>query len=112
MIASHDPIAALRQEYGDAPLDPAALPNDPIEAFRAFFDSAVSAGVPEPNAMTLATQTPDGPSARIVLLKGADTRGLVFYTNYESEKGRELRDNPACALVFSWVEIQDRKSVV
>lgn len=109
-MTAEDPLAlhalrALRQEYGDASLEPEALPDDPIEAFRGFFDSAVAACVPEPNAMTLATITPDGPNARVVLLKGVDSRGFVFYTNYESQKGRELLANPACALVFSWVEI-------
>lgn len=98
-------IARLRQEYGDAPLDPEALPESPMSAFRLFFDSAVASGLPEPNAMTLATTTPEGPAARVVLLKGADERGFSFYTNYESDKAKELASSPACALVFSWVEI-------
>jgi pyridoxamine 5'-phosphate oxidase len=105
MTQNADPIATLRQEYGDAPMGPETLPADPIDAFRTFFESAIAAGVAEPNAMTLATTTAEGPDARVVLLKGADPRGFVFYTNYESEKGRELLANPACALVFSWVEI-------
>lgn len=104
-------IAALRQEYGDAPLDPEALPADPVAAFLAFFDSARAAGCPEPNAMTLATVTPEGPSARIVLLKGVDERGFTFFTNYDSDKGRELADDPRCSLVFSWVEIQRQARV-
>ena len=98
-------IARLRQEYGDAPLDPEDLPADPMSAFRLFFDSAVASGLPEPNAMTLATTTPEGPAARVVLLKGADERGFSFYTNYESDKAHELAASPVCALVFSWVEI-------
>ncbi len=100
------PIASLRQEYGDAPLDPASLPADPLAAFLAFFESARAAEVPEPNAMTLATSTTDGPSARIVLLKGVDDRGFTFYTNYASAKAKELAADPRCGLVFSWVEIQ------
>lgn len=76
---------------------------DPFEQFRLWFDDAVAAGAPEANAMTLATATADGrPSARMVLLKGFDQHGFVFYTNYESRKGRELHSNPWAALVFFW----------
>jgi len=99
------PIASLRQEYGDAPLDPASLPAEPLAAFLAFFESARAAEVPEPNAMTLATLTEHGPTARIVLLKGVDDRGFTFYTNYGSAKAKELAADPRCSLVFSWVEI-------
>lgn len=105
MSAKAGPIAALREEYGDTLLDPASLPDDPIAAFSLFFESARAAEVPEPNAMTLATNTPEGPAARIVLLKGVDDAGFTFFTNYDSAKGRELAADPRCALVFSWVEI-------
>ncbi len=76
---------------------------DPIRQFQEWFDAAMSAGLKEPNAMTLATATRDGrPSARMVLLKGFDERGFVFFTNYESRKGRELTANPYAALVLYW----------
>ena len=76
---------------------------DPLELFREWFDSARDAGVELPEAMTLATADAQGlPSARTVLLKGVDERGFVFFTNYESRKGRELAENPRAALVFVW----------
>jgi pyridoxamine 5'-phosphate oxidase len=76
---------------------------DPIRLFRKWFDAALKAGMKEPTAMTLATATRDGkPSARMVLLKGFDQDGFVFYTNYESRKGRELAENARAALVFYW----------
>ena len=96
-------IADLRTEYTRAGLREEDADADALVQFRAWFDQAVAAGVYEPNVMTLATCTPDGaPSARIVLLKGCDERGLVFYTNYQSRKGRELTANPRAALVFFW----------
>ncbi len=79
---------------------------DPIAQFRRWFDEAASAELPLPNAMTLATATPEGkPSARVVLLKGVDERGLVFFTNYRSRKGRELASNPLAAAVLYWEEL-------
>ena len=76
---------------------------DPLQQFRRWFRAVERAAVPEPNAMTLATSTPAGrPSARMVLLKGVDQRGFLFFTNYESRKGRELAANPRGALVFYW----------
>jgi pyridoxamine 5'-phosphate oxidase len=96
-------LTELRQEYLSEGLRESDIDPDPIKQFTAWFDAASEAGVPEPNAMTLATATPDGiPSARIVLLKGVDERGFVFYTNYESDKGRDLRANPRAALTFYW----------
>jgi pyridoxamine 5'-phosphate oxidase len=93
----------LRQSYERGQLDRAGLPADPLDLFHAWFADAQAAGVAEPNAMTLATSTPDGrPSARIVLLKGADARGFSFYTNHDSRKGRELDAHPVAALVFWW----------
>lgn len=80
---------------------------DPIRQFEEWFQQALAANIPEPNAMTLATATPDGqPSARIVLLKGCDARGFTFFTNYESPKGRELDANPRAALVFFWPTLE------
>lgn len=102
-----DPIAAIRQEYTRAALTEAELHPDPLEQFRLWFEQALEAEVREPNAMTLATATPDGhPSARIVLLKGLDGGGFVFYTSYDSRKGSELEANPHAALVFFWPELE------
>ena len=79
---------------------------NPLDEVRAWYDEAVAAGIREPNAMALATASPDGvPSVRIVLLKGIDDRGIRFFTNYESRKGRELTENPYAALVFYWREV-------
>lgn len=104
---STNAIADLRQEYSRAGLDESAVDPDPIRQFLAWFDQALAAQVPEPNAMALATATPDGrPSARVVLLKGCDDRGFTFFTNYESRKGRELAANPAAAIVFFWQELE------
>ncbi len=101
-----DPIADLRQEYAGTPLLEEAVHPDAIAQFRAWFEEALSAAVLEPNAMTVATATPDGrPSARVVLLKGLDDRGFSFYTDYESRKGRELDANPHIALTFFWPEL-------
>jgi pyridoxamine 5'-phosphate oxidase len=100
-------VADLRREYTCAGLREADAYSDPIEQFRGWFDQALGADLYEPNAMTLATATPDGrPSARIVLLKGFDELGFVFYTNYESRKGEQLEDNPRAALVFHWNELE------
>ncbi len=100
-------VAALRTEYTKAGLTENDAQADPIAQFRAWFDQAIAAEVPEPNAMTLATATPDGePSARIVLLKGFDDRGFVFFTNYESAKGRELAANPRVSLCFFWQPLE------
>ena len=86
--------------------------DDPFALFREWFDAAEAAEVALPEAMTLATATPDGqPSARTVLLKGVDDRGFVFFTNYESRKGRELEQNPQAALVFVW-HVEPRRQVI
>jgi pyridoxamine 5'-phosphate oxidase len=100
-------IADLRREYAHARLDESEVGPDPLAQFRKWFDDACRAKLLEPNAMTLATATPDGaPSARIVLLKGADELGFAFYTDYRSQKGRELEHNPRAALVFYWGELE------
>ena len=100
-------IADLRLEYKRASLDLPDLDPNPIDQFAAWFAEAQAAEVPEGNAMTLATATADGvPSARIVLLKAFDARGFVFYTNYESAKGRDLAANPRAALTFFWPALE------
>jgi pyridoxamine 5'-phosphate oxidase len=102
-----DTLAALRREYGDAGLDVPDLAADPVSMFRRWLGDTVSAGVHEPNAMVVTSVSATGrPSARMVLLKAVDERGFVFYTNYDSRKGRELDAEPACALLFPWHELQ------
>jgi len=99
--------ADLRVDYSRASLDDADVDPDPFRQFARWFDEAVGVQVPEPNAMTLATVDAQGrPSARIVLLKAVDGRGLTFYTNYESRKGRELPPDARAALLFFWAELQ------
>jgi pyridoxamine 5'-phosphate oxidase len=96
-----------RKEYEQGSLDETTVEGDPIRQFVAWYDAAVAAGVPEPEAMTLSTATPDGrPSARIVLLRGFDARGFCFFTNYGSRKGRELTANPHAAITFHWAELE------
>ena len=100
-------IAALRKSYELAELDEAASDADPMRQFAAWLEQAIAARLPEPNAMTLATVGGDGrPSTRIVLVKAYDERGIVWYTNYESRKGRELAAHPVGALQFHWVELE------
>ena len=100
-------IADLRLNYTRQSLLEANIHPDPIQQFQTWFNQAVEANLLEPNAMTLATASPNGtPSARIVLLKGVDQRGFVFYTNYNSQKGQELAANPQAALVFLWGELE------
>lgn len=100
-------IADLRTEYKRGALDEAHADADPIKQFARWFDEARAADVAEPNAMVLATADQTGrPSARVVLLKGVDERGFVFFTNYESRKGVELAANPQAALLFFWPELE------
>ena len=100
-------IASLRKSYEKAELDETASAADPIDQFQRWFDQALNAQLPEPNAMTLATVGPDGrPSTRVVLIKGFDARGIVWYTNYASRKARELAHQPFAALQFHWVELE------
>src|SRR5271168_1597305 len=101
------PLAELRKDYALAGLLEKDLARDPFRQFEKWFQEAEAAKIAEPNAMTLATTTRDGrPSARTVLLKGLDGRGFVFYTNYESRKGRELESNPRATLLFPWTALE------
>jgi len=100
-------LAALRKSYELAELDESASAAEPLRQFETWLGQALEARLPEPNAMTLATVGADGrPSTRIVLVKGFDERGIVWYTNYESRKGRELAVQPFAALQFHWVELE------
>lgn len=100
-------IANLRQNYTLAGLTETDLDCDPIQQFALWFQQALAADLIEPNAMTLATATPEGkPTARIVLLKGFNKQGFVFYTNYASQKGQQLIANPYAALVFLWDKLE------
>ncbi len=100
-------IAHLRKSYERAELNENASDSDPMKQFALWFQQALDGQLPEPNAMTLATVGEDGrPSTRVVLIKGFDDRGIVWYTNYESRKGRELAAHPVAALQFHWVELE------
>jgi len=100
-------VRDLREDYQKDGLLEADADGDPFRQFARWFADASSAGLKEPNAMTLATAGADGaPSARMVLLKGFDERGFVFYTNYGSAKARDLKVNPRAALVFYWAELE------
>ena len=100
-------IADLRREYKRASLSETDVDPDPLRQFGSWLQQAIAAKLPEPTAMTLATVGGDGtPAARIVLLKGADAAGFVFFTNYESRKGAELSAHPEAALLFHWVELE------
>ena len=100
-------LADLRKDYALAGLLEKDLARDPFRQFEKWFQEAEAAKLTEPNAMTLATATRDGrASARTVLLKGVDGRGFVFYSNYESRKGRELEANPRASLLFPWIALE------
>ncbi len=100
-------IAALRKSYEQGELDEARCAADPLVQFQRWLDEALAAKLPEPNAMTLATVGANGrPSTRVVLIKGLDARGLVWYTNYDSRKGQELAGCAFAALQFHWVELE------
>lgn len=106
MKIDNDLIANLRQDYISAPFDKEDVKNSPILQFKQWFKEALASNINEPNAMTLASVNAEGrPSARIVLLKGFDDNGFVFYTNYNSRKGQELQQNPYAALVFLWLDL-------
>jgi len=100
-------LSNMRQSYEQGSLEEDHAANEPLSQFKAWFDEALSKQVAEPNAMTLATVGPGGrPSTRIVLIKGFDARGLVWYTNYESRKAQELAQNAQAALQFHWVSLE------
>ena len=104
---TQEELQNLRQDYSAAELTEQTINNNPIKQFDTWFNEAISAKVLEPNAMTLSTATHDGrPSARIVLLKGFDASGFMFYTNYLSRKGKEISKNPMGALTFFWGEME------
>ncbi len=100
-------IADLRKSYERAELSEDASHADPLHQFEQWLNEAIAGELPEPNAMTLVTVSSDlRPSTRVVLIKGYDARGIVWYTNYDSRKGRELAGNPQAALQFHWVELE------
>jgi pyridoxamine 5'-phosphate oxidase len=106
-MTDHSKLPGERKSYERGALEEADAALDPLRQFQAWMDEAFAAGVPEPNAMTLATVGADGrPSTRIVLIKGCDARGIVWFTNYDSRKGRELAVHPFAALQFHWVELE------
>jgi pyridoxamine 5'-phosphate oxidase len=103
----HPNLSAERKSYERDALEEQQAALDPLRQFGTWMDEAFAAKVPEPNAMTLATVGADGrPSTRIVLIKGCDERGITWYTNYDSRKGRELAVHPVAALQFHWVELE------
>jgi len=107
MSSPNDSLAALRKSYERAELDETRSAEDPLQQFERWLTEAIDARLPEPNAMTLATVGGDlRPSTRIVLIKGYDARGIVWFTNYQSRKGQELAGNPFAALQFHWVELE------
>ena len=100
-------LAAMRSDYAKAALDEAAVASDPFVQFERWLNQAIAAGCPEPTAMALSTVAANGqPSSRVVLLKGVEQGGLIFYTNYQSRKGMELAANPQAALLFFWQELE------
>jgi len=100
-------LADLRRDYASRALTEDAADADPLRQFDAWFDKALKSQLIDVNAMTLATASPGGePAARIVLLKGVDESGFVFYSNYESAKGRDLSANPRACLLFFWAELE------
>jgi pyridoxamine 5'-phosphate oxidase len=102
-----DSLAQLRKNYTLGQLSESEVPHNPLPLFQQWFDQAIKAECPEPNSMTLATADKAGnPSARIVLLKGTDDNGFTFFTNYESQKGKDLAVRPQAALLFHWHELE------
>lgn len=106
-------LADLRAEYAQAGLNASDLDHDPLRQFQRWFEQALKAGLREPNAMVLATVNAEGtPSIRIVLLKGIDERGFVFFTNYDSRKALDLTSNPRAALNFPWIDLERQVNVI
>jgi len=107
MELTKEMVQSLRQDYRSAQLNETDVAKDPIKQFEKWFAEALSAQLYEPNVMTLATADQSGkPNARIVLLKGVDEKGFSFYTNYLSQKGKEMKKNPQACLVFFWAELE------
>lgn len=101
------PLAELRKDYSKASLDIKDVHKNPIDQFNHWFNEAQQAQLVEPNAMTLSTVTEDGrPSGRIVLLKAVENGKFIFFTNFQSQKGKELENNPSCALTFFWADLE------
>ncbi|WP_418648150.1 pyridoxamine 5'-phosphate oxidase [Thauera butanivorans] len=106
-MSNHIPLSDLRKSYEQGALDEHESASEPLRQFEGWLSEALARGVPEPNAMTVATVGESGrPSTRIVLIKDCDARGIVWYTNYHSRKGRELEAHPFAALQFHWVEME------
>jgi pyridoxamine 5'-phosphate oxidase len=106
-MTDHEDISSLRRQYTKKSLSASSVSADPFKQFTKWFDEALKSGFLEPNGMTLATSTKDGiPSARVVLLKGYDEKGFVFYSNYKSRKGKELEANPNACLLFYWDKLE------
>ncbi len=104
---SRTDLSQLRKDYGQQELDPESAAADPLEQLHRWMEEAIAAGVNEPSAMHLATVDATGaPSGRIVLCKGIDARGLLFYTNYASRKGQQLSEQPRAAATFFWPELE------
>jgi pyridoxamine 5'-phosphate oxidase len=100
-------IHHIRKDYSKSSLDIDTVGKDPLPHFEKWFQEAIDANVPEPNALTLSTVSEDGrPSGRIVLLKGVEDGKFVFYSNYQSQKGKDIEKNPACGLTFFWPELE------
>lgn len=107
MKLTNETIQSMRQDYKAAKLNEQDIVKDPIQQFEKWFTEAIEAEIFEPNVMTLATADKAGkPNARIVLLKGVDQNGFSFYTNYLSQKGKEIKKNPYACLVFFWGELE------
>ena len=105
-------LAELRKEYTLSGLSEKDLARDPFRQFEKWFQEVEAAKIPEPNAAVLATAAKDGrPSGRMVLLKAVDGRGFVFYTNYDSRKGRDLESNPRAAYVFPWIALERQVAI-
>ena len=101
------PLADLRKSYEQGALEEHESASEPLKQFESWLADALTRGIPEPNAMTVATVGADGrPSTRVVLIKGCDERGIVWFTNYDSRKGRQIGGNPYVALQFHWVELE------
>ena len=104
---SDNSLHDLREDYRKGSLTLADTPDDPVSFFKAWLDDAIDKKLPEPNAVVVASVSENGsPSARVVLLKGLDARGFIFYTNYRSQKGTELQNDPRCALLFNWLQTE------